>query len=321
MRMKSVMFALALGLSVLCVPPLAAGAQLKTVKIAATSKDVLDNLPLFVGERIGAFEEAGMKLDISYFRGGGEVIRAITTRSVDIGATAAASAVFIAISKGEALKFVSGSGAPMAGVIWVVLADSPIKTVKDLKGKKIGFSSPGSLTHTVIQSVLRKEGMEKDVELVRTGSPGDSWNAVKNKVVDTGWYVSPSVYGLIMKKEARIVIDAAKYINAYQQTIVTVMEDTIKKDPDTIRNFLRARAKAVKFVYDNPEKTISIWADELKIPVEAARLAYNDLPKGYFETGAPKMENLKASMQEVLDSGALKTPLDLDKLLDLRFLP
>jgi NitT/TauT family transport system substrate-binding protein len=314
-------FALGLSLLVFSITPFDAHGQLKTVKVAATSKDVLDNLPLFVGMRMGFFEEAGMKLDVSYFRGGGDVVRGITTRSVDIGATPTASAVFIAISKGEPMKIVSGSGAPMAGVVWVVEVSSPIKSVKDLKGKKVGFSSPGSLTHTVIQTILKKEGLEKDVELVRVGTPGDSWAALKNRVVDSGWHVSPQIYTPIIKKEARIIIDASKYIDAYQQTIVVAMEDVIKKDPEMIRSFLKARARAVKFISDNPEKTASIWAEELSIPIEASRLALKDLPSGYYETGAPKMENLKGAQQEVLDSGAIKTPLDLSKILDLRFLP
>jgi NitT/TauT family transport system substrate-binding protein len=300
---------------------LSAFAQTKTVKVAGTSKDVLDNLPLFVGMKMGFFEEAGLKLDVSYFRGGGEIIRAITTRSVEIGATPAASPVFIAFSKGEPIRIISGSGAPMAGVVWIVAADSPIKSVKELRGKKVGFSTPGSLTHTVIQSILKREGMEKDVELVRVGAPGDSWAAAKNKIVDAGWHVSPSVYALIAKKEARIIIDASKYINEYQQTVVTAMEDVIKKDPEMLRNFLRARVKAVNFIYSNADKAIAIWADELKIPVDVARFAYNDLPKNYFETGAPKMENLKASMKEALDADALKAPIDLNKVLDLSLLP
>lgn len=299
----------------------AALAQPRTVKVAATSKEVLDNLPLFVGMKMGFFEEAGQKLDVAYFRGGGEVVRAITTRSVDVGATPSASAVLIAAGRGERLKIVSGSGAPMAGVVWVVEPGSPIRTVADLKGKKVGFSSPGSLTYTVILAVLRKEGLDKDVQLVRVGSPGDSWAAVKNKVVDAGWHVSPPIYGLIAKNEARIVVDAAKYVQEYQQTVVAAMEEVLGKEPDVIRTFLRARAKAVKFISDEPEKTISIWAEELKIPVEAARLAYRDLPKGYYETGAPKTANLKGALQEVMDAGALKQPLDLEKVQDLRFLP
>src|SRR5713226_7046101 len=99
--------------------------QPRTVKVAATSKVVLDNLPLFVGVHMGFFEEVGQKLEISYFRGGGEVVRAITTHSVDIGATPAASAVLIAAAKGEPLKIVSSSAAPLVGVVWVVPVDSP----------------------------------------------------------------------------------------------------------------------------------------------------------------------------------------------------
>ena len=298
-----------------------AWSQPRTVKVAATSKVVLDNLPLFVGVKMGFFEQAGQKLDISYFRGGGEVVRAITTHSVDIGATPAASAVLIAAAKGVPIKILSNSGAPMAGVVWVVEPASPIRSIADLKGKKVGFSSPGSLTQTVIQAILNKEGLAKDVQLVRVGSPGDSWAAVKNKVVDAGWHVSPPVYGLIAKGEARIVIDAAKYIHDYQQTVVVAMADVIDKDPDMIRNFLRARTRAVKFIESEPEKTAAIWAEELKIPVEAARLAYRDLPKGYYRTGAPKRKNLEGALREAMEAGAVKQPLDLRKVEDLRFLP
>ncbi len=313
-------FALIAGLGLL-VLPLGAPAQVRTVKVAATSKEVPYNLPLFVGVREGFFEEAGLKLDISYFRGGGEVVRAITTRSVDLGANPAASAVLIAVSGGEPLKIVSGDAAPMVGAVWIVLADSSIQSVRDLKGKKVGFSSPGSVTHTVIQNVLRTERLESDVQLVRVGSPGDSWAALKNRIVDVTYHASPAVYDLVMRKEARILFDASAYISQYQQSVVAVLEEVAKKEPEMIRNFLKARAKAIRFIWDQPEKSVTIWADELKIPVEAARLAYHELPKGYFETGAPKMENLKATLQEVIDSGAVKVPLDLSKIQDLSFLP
>ena len=301
--------------------PLAGDAQVKTVKVAATSKDVLDNLPLFVGVRMGFFEEAGLKLEISYFRGGGEVVRAITTKSVDIGATPSAAAILIAASKGESLKIISSSAAPIVGVVWIVSADSPLKTIKDLKGKKAGFSSPGSLTHTVLQTVLRKEGLDKDVQLVRVGSPGDSWAAVKNKVVDVGWHVSPGVYNLIAKKEARILFDASDYIKDYQQTVVAVMEDVAKRDPEMIRNFLKARAKAVKFIGENTERTATIWAEELQLPVEVVRLAFKDIKPTYWETGAPKESNMKGALQEVMETGAIKEPIDFKKLIDTSFLP
>jgi len=301
--------------------PALACAQLKTVKAALTSKEVLDNLPYFVADKMGFFKEVGIDYQPSYFRGGGEVVRAVTTRATDITGTNSPAALMIAASRGEPIRIVSGSGAPLLGIYWIVKADSPIKSVKDLRGKKIGFSSPGSVTHTTLQAILKAEGLEKETEMVRVGTPGDSWAAIKNGVVDAGWHVSPAVYALIQKKEARIAINGADYIKHYQQSVVAVMEDVIKRDPDMIRNFLKARARAVKFLGGNREKTISIWAEELKLPEEVIWLAYRDIPGSFFETGAPKTENLMGSMQEAIGSGAMKEPLDLKKILDLRFLP
>lgn len=79
---------------------------------------MLDNLPIFVGIHMKFFEEAGIRVEPSYFRGGGEVVRAITTRSVDLGATPATSAVLIAAAKGEPIKIVGGSVAPVIPTPW-----------------------------------------------------------------------------------------------------------------------------------------------------------------------------------------------------------
>jgi len=311
------------GLAAVLAFPALASAQLRTVKVACTSKPVADNLYIFVGMHMKFFEEVGLKVEPSYFRGGGEVIRAISTRSVDLGATPGANPAMIAMARGEPMKFVAPNVSPLVGVVWLVEVDSPVKSVKDLKGKKVGFSSPGSVTHQVIQKILKLEGLDKDVQLVRVGAPGDSWAAVKNKVVDAGWNVLPGYYTLIQKKEARVLIRGEDYIKHYQQTAIVAMEDVIQKDPEMIRNFLKARLKAVRFIKDknNADRVIQIWAEELQLPVEAVRLAYKDLDLNMFETGAPKMENLRASMEEALEVGAIKQPLDLNKIVDLRFLP
>lgn len=301
--------------------PAKAFSEVKTIKVAMSSKVILDNLPIFVGMHMGFFAEEGLKLAPSYFRGGGEVVRAVTTHSVDFGAATATSAVLLAAVRGEPIKIVAGAVSPLVGVVWVVPVDSPIKTIKDLKGKKAGFSSPGSVTHVSLQAILKQEGLDKDVQLVRVGSPGDSWAAIKNGVVATGWNVSPSVYQLLAKKEARILFDGTKYIKTYQQSVVSAMEDEIQKNPEMIRGFLKARAKAVRFIWDQPEKTMAIWAEELELQLATIRLAYHDLPRTTYEAGAPKSENLQAVVDEIMDLGAVKIAPDLKKILDLRFIP
>lgn len=313
---------LAGGIGVLCLLTLPgwASAQLKTVRVTTAHKEITANLPLFVGMHMKFFEEVGLKIEPSYFRGGGEVIRAITTRSADISHNAATAATLIAISRGEPLKIVSGNTTGPA-IVWVVAADSPIKSIKDLKGKKVGFSTPGSVTHVIIQTILKKEGLDKDVQLVKAGGPGDNWAAIKNRVIDAGWHVGPGVYTLVAKNEARVLIHPAQYVTAYQETVIVTSDEVINKDPDMVRNYLRARAKAINFIWENPERAIAIWVEELKLPAEALRLALKDTPRTYWDTGAPKPENLRALIQETVDIGAIKEPVDPAKVQDLRFVP
>jgi ABC-type nitrate/sulfonate/bicarbonate transport system substrate-binding protein len=159
------------------------------------------------------------------------------------------------------------------------------------------------------------------VQLVRAGGPGDNWAAIKNKVIDAGWHVGPGVYNLIVKNEARVLIYPAQYVTAYQETVIVTTEETINKDPDLVRNYLRARAKAINFLWENPEKAIAIWVEEMKLPPDVLRLALKDTPRDYWDTGAPKPENLLAAVQEALEIGAIKQPLDPAKVQDLRFLP
>ena len=308
------------GVLCLLTLPGSASAQLKTVRVTTAHRDITANLPLFVGMHMKFFEEVGLRIEPSYFRGGGEVIRAITTRSADISHNAATGATLIAISRGEPLKIVAGNTTGPA-IVWVVPADSPIKSVKDLKGKKVGFSTPGSVTHVIIQTILKKEGLDKDVQLVKAGGPGDNWAAIKNKVIDAGWHVGPGVYTLVARNEARILIHPAKYVTAYQETVIVTSDEIINKDPDLVRNYLRARARAVNFLWENPERAIAIWVEETKMPAEALRLALKDTPRTYWDTGAPKPENLRALIQETLDIGAIKEPVDPAKAQDLRFVP
>lgn len=293
--------------------------ETRVVRAATQSKEILVNLPLFVGSHMGFFAEEGIKLELSHFRGGTDILRALTTGAADIGATPSTGAVFIAASKGVPVKIVSSNTA-IPTLLWVVAADSPLKSVKDIRGKKVGFSTPGSLTHLTLELILKTEGLDKSVEIVRVGSPGQSWTALKSNIVDVAWHVSPGVYQLLHKKEARVLFDSQPYIKEYQESVVVAMEDLIKRDPELIRAFLRARTKSIDFIWKNRDKTLEIWSKELGLPQEVLMLAYKDIPQGYWEIGAPKRENLMGSMNEILKVQAIKEPLDLSKILDPRFM-
>ena len=78
-----------------------------------------------------------------------------------------------AIQQGADIKIVSDNVLTVAEFVWVVKKDSPIKTIKDLKGKKIGYTNPRSTSQALAILLLQKAGYKaEDAELVKTGGFG-----------------------------------------------------------------------------------------------------------------------------------------------------
>jgi len=321
MKKRWKIIAVVVGLVALPAPSVDAGTELQQVRVALARREAVDNLPYFIGVGMGFFKEVGIDLQPWYFRGDDEVVRAVTSRAVDLAGSAAPASIFSAVSRGEPIRILSGNVVPLVGIVWVVRAESAFRSVQDLRGKRVGFSSPGSVVHTAIQAVLRAEALEGSVKLVQAGTPVDNWAAVRGGFLDAGWHMTPAVHALLVQGEARIIINGSDYVKNYMQSSVAAMRTVIEQEPEMIRNFLRARARAVRFIWESPPRTVALWTGELRLPAEAVRLAYRQLPKTAFPVGTPRMEELDGTMQEAMRSGTLKEPLDIQQLLDLRFLP
>ena len=84
------------------------------------------------------------------------------------------AATVVAIQQGADLKIVSDNVLTVAEFVWAVKQDSPIKTLADLKGKKIGYTNPRSTSQALAILLLEKAGLKPDdAELVKTGGFGE----------------------------------------------------------------------------------------------------------------------------------------------------
>jgi NitT/TauT family transport system substrate-binding protein len=302
------------------LPGMAVAQNLKKVTIAAANKELIDNLPMYVAKEKGFFAAEGLTLEITHYRGGSEVVRPVVSGSMDIGFSSV-SAALIAISKGEAIKIVAGMTQPMYGVVWIVNGKSPYKSLKELEGKKVGMAIPGSLTHTVIETALAAEKMTGKVDVVPVGGVGDSWAALKADRVQASWHIQPLVQSLVASGEARILFDSSEYIKKYQMTSWVAMDEFLKKEPETMRKFLRAIAKGVDYIDSNPAEAAKIAAGYIEMAEGPVKAVLDGRPKGYFKVAAPAKEHLDATIADVIKMGAIKTAPPMDKVLDNRFLP
>src|SRR5436190_18053488 len=90
-----------------------------------------------------------------------------------------------AILAGADLKIVSDNALTVAEFVWAVKQDSPIKTIKDIKGKKIGYTNPRSTSQALATMLLQIAGYKPDdAELVKTGGFGEGVAALESGQVD-----------------------------------------------------------------------------------------------------------------------------------------
>ena len=134
--------------------PLASAQTTLTVGKAAPNADPI--IPVDVGEKLGIFKKHGLDLKIVNFNGGSKMATAMAADSIDIGDGAGTEMALVA--KGVPMIAICESAGPIPFIGIGVPYDSPIHTIDQLKGKKIGFSSAGSLTEWLVKELVRHQG-------------------------------------------------------------------------------------------------------------------------------------------------------------------
>ena len=141
----------------------------------------------------------------------------------------------------------------------MVKKDSPIKTIKDLKGRKIGYTNPRSTSQALAILLLRKAGYkEKDAELVKTGGFGPMLAALDLGQIDVA--PSPSRCGRRSRTSTACDHRCAKHCRRSTTSSAWRPAKAIRTRGDFIRGVIRARRRAVEFMIENPDEAGDIVA-------------------------------------------------------------
>ena len=115
---------------------------------------LLYGAPYAVAMERGYFRQAGIDISgIFSSKGGGTTVRNMILGGLPFGEVALSAAI-AAEREGLDIRIVSGGVQNLSDLVWVTLPDSPIKTITDLKGKKLGYTTPKSVTDMVTTLVL-----------------------------------------------------------------------------------------------------------------------------------------------------------------------
>jgi len=286
-----------------------------------------NGMPFGVALVKGYFKEEGINVTglISSAGGGTSLRNMLAGGGVPYGEVNP-GVVVSAILAGADLKIVSDNVLTVAEFVWAVKPESPIKSVKDFKGKKIGYTNPRSTSQALARMLLQAGGYtEADAELVKTGGFGEGIAALDSGLIDVAPITEP-LWSKV-KSKYRAVVVASEVLPPLDNVVGVATVEMMEKKGDFIRAVIRARRKAVKFMKEHPDEAAEIVAKQYNIDVEVAKSSIRNLTtsttKGvpYWGEGQIHMEGLKRMIEAQRSVGAIQGDVDYTKIIDTRFLP
>jgi sulfonate transport system substrate-binding protein len=270
-------------------------------------------LSLFIKEKgwaEEAFAQEGIEVTWVLSQGSNKALEFLNSNSVDFGSAAGAAAL-ISKSKGAPIEGVYISSKPEWTAL-VTAEKSPIRSVKDLVGKKIA-ATVGTDPHIFLLRALNEAGLTgKDVEIVNL-QHNDGATALTTGQVDAWAGLDPHMARVEIENKANLFYRNVEF-NTY--SFLLVRNDFAQKYPDYVQKVIEIYEKARAWALANPEEATAILAKEAKLSPEVAK---RQMERNDFTQPVPgevqKITILEAG--KVLQGNQIIKPdADLGKLVD-----
>ena len=259
-------------------------------------KIVLGTIPInpavqsYFGE-VDFFKEEGLTVELTRFNNFAPILQAITAGSLVVGEIGVAPSI-IALTRGIPLiaPFLSAFSTPSHPVERImVMQDSPIKTLDDLKGKKLAFVGHGTVPDMFLSALPKRTKIRKeDIDLVPMPAPNMP-DALAQGLVDAIFAIPPADTAAEQKYKVRTVANATDLVPYTGLSTYVLRRDFAEANPEAAKKLLRANIRFDLWIDDNPADARNALAKNLGLPKELA--AQSRIPL-FSRNGLPVMPNV-----------------------------
>ncbi|MFF7160023.1 ABC transporter substrate-binding protein [Streptomyces sp. NPDC008086] len=283
-----------------------------TVKVGLIP--IVDVAPLYLGQKQGFFEKQGLKLEFTTAQGGAAIVPGVASGQFQFGFSNVTS-LMVAQSNGVPVKAVA-NGIASTGVAGedfgalMVKKGSPLKSPKELEGRKVAINTLKNINETAVRESVRKAGGDPDkvdfVELAFDQMPA----ALDQGQIDAAMVVEPAT--ATIKSQGGVEIASPLVDVAPNLTVAMYFASTqyAKQNPEVVKKFQDATAESLAYADAHPDEARQIITTYTKIPADV--LAKVTLPKWPAEANRSSIEAL---MKLGETDGLFKKTPDLDALL------
>ena len=178
------------------------------VSIAVGGKSTFYYLPLTIADQLGYFRSEGVDVEITDHAGGSRALQSAMSGGADVVSGAYEHTIHLQSRNHLYQSFVLLGRAPQIAMGVSVRAVPHYRSVADLRGRKIGVSSPGSSTNMVANLVLTRAGLKtSDVDFVGVGTSSEALIALRTGQIDAMSNTDPVMTMLERQSEVKIISD------------------------------------------------------------------------------------------------------------------
>jgi ABC-type nitrate/sulfonate/bicarbonate transport system substrate-binding protein len=192
----------------------------------------------------------------------------------------------------------------------LVPKDSPLKSVKELKGKKVAFPGEGSQQYPLLLKALADAGLkEADITLFKTDG-AQIPTLLQTKSVDAGITWDPHVSNALAAGHSKVLIKAEKIMPIMQGHYIGngeyVHNDFLAKRPEVVQELVSANVRAIDFILKDPKAAARMWAKQIGFPENVITYSLSEGISVYSRNVVPEKATIDAYARFLKDAKILK---------------
>jgi NitT/TauT family transport system substrate-binding protein len=310
---------IALGAGILLAAMAAPALAEDALKIAVTQRGLWDTSVTEMGQRSGIFKQRGIDTEILYTQGGPEAHQAVIAGSMDIACGGGVESAIGAFAKGAPIRIIGSEMIGSPDTYWYVLADSPIKSLKDAAGKTISYSQNGSSSHAALLSLIEQYKVE--AKPVATGGHPATLTMAMTGQIDIGRGAAPFGLELVQQGKIRVIARGSEIVARGNQTVRICLASlaALQNRKDAVARFMQGYRDTLDWMYSNPA-ALKTYEEFSEIPAAVMKSARDEyFPKD--KVWPDEVKSLDLILADALKNKFISQPLTPEQVKDMIQIP
>ncbi|MEG4641563.1 NitT/TauT family transport system substrate-binding protein [Paracoccus pantotrophus] len=241
-------------------------AAAETVKIAIGGASCICYMPVVLAEQLGLYEKHGVDVELVDFKGGSAALKAVVGGSADVVSGYYEHTITLAAKRQELSSFVLMGRLPGIAVAVAPGKTDEVKTIKDLAGKTVGISAPGSSTDFFLKYMLSQNGLDPNAaSVVGVGVGATAVAALEQGRIDAVVTPDPAITQLQNRHaDLPVLVDTRKEADThalfgadYPGAALYTRTEWLEQHPEQAQALAAAIVETLEYIHNTPAEEIA----------------------------------------------------------------